>query len=207
MAASPVTSELDSAGVLGGSRDMEADNTSTSPEIGGTQVNTNGDAFNISNASCCSGSGILTYDGDDNDPLTVDTVGLGGVDLTNGGEINGRLVFTVVTNDFDFPFDLTIWDGTTSQTANGGTGGGLPLGATPVDISVPYTDFGALDLTSVGAIQIAFRGPNQGDLTIDNFRYVTDRPVNGEIPLPASLPMLIGALGGLGFLSWRRRQG
>lgn len=27
------------------------------------------------------------------------------------------------------------------------------------------------------------------------------------IPLPASLPMLIGAMGGLGFLGWRRRKG
>ena len=34
----------------------------------------------------------------------------------------------------------------------------------------------------------------------------TREPVNGEIPLPASLPMLLGAMGGLGFLGWRRRK-
>lgn len=81
------------------------------------------------------------------------------------------------------------------------TGGDIGQFLTPFDIDVA-TRTGFILSGGGGNIssdQTTFaRGSVSVQYKVDNM---------APIPLPASLPMLIGAMGGLGFLGWRRRKG
>jgi hypothetical protein len=81
----------------------------------------------------------------------------------------------------------------------GGAGGGVTFGN-----------------TGAAVLNIAFAGANVTSVVLDDFfvRYqaitsptITDGSGVGVVPLPAALPLLVTALGGLGLVGWRRKSG
>lgn len=190
------------SGVIGQSRDIDVQNDSGNPA--GTQANNfNGD-FNVANGPCCTGKAVLTWDGAENAlesdaaEATVDTFGLGGVDLF-AGTINNRFVFDLVDVDENWSWQLELWDSDSLDSVSGSISDGQ-VGS----VSIPFSSFSGIDFTNVGAIQFELATTElNGDIAIDDFRTVGE---SSEIPLPASLPMLLAGMGGLGFLGWRRAR-
>lgn len=81
------------------------------------------------------------------------------------------------------------------------TGGDVGQFLTPFDIDVATLTgfFLSGGGGNISSNQTTFaRGSVSVEYKVDNI---------APIPLPASLPILIGAMGGLGFLGWRRRKG
>jgi len=195
----PSASEQDGLAVPGGSRDLEAQNDDGIES--GTDVVVGSGLLAVNNAAGNTGNGIVTWDGDDDDPLNVATSGLGGLDLL-GGSPAGNLFFffDVVQNDGVFDYDLTVWDTLGGSATAGGQIGTLSPDDSTIRETLAFSLFSGVDFTEVGAIQLAFSTDDAaGDIAIDNFG-------TQVVPLPAALPMMLGALGGLGFLGWRRKR-
>lgn len=195
----PSSSQTFANSTVGDFRDLDATNSDGFPA--GTQLNADGNdlrRLNLSNGAGGSGTGTITYDGFDQDPTAagVDTFGLGGVDLTDGGQ-SGQFAFRVLLSDFAFDYSIEVWDIDSSSIASG------VIGAATEDEQqfLRFSEFSGIDFTSIGAIQLSFTGGRNADLTIDNFR--TEGPA--VVPVPASVPLLLTGLGLLAFL--RRRKG
>ena len=154
---------------IGGERDMFVNSTAGTVSMqADTPSTTNFLAFDVGAAS--NGSRILTYDGADGDAQVLDTNGLGGIDLTDGGasvgfrlkiggEAGTNLVITV--NSGANTSTRTVVIPTTS-------------GATPsATLDIPFSTFtigngtGA-NFASVGALTFEVTGPDAADAIIDN---------------------------------------
>ena len=100
----------DPGSILGGYRDMEvkllAEGTSPSQSVSMTTYN---GVLSFSNGSGVTGKGTLQWDGDDSagGAETLDTTGLGGIDLL---ELGNAFSFEVITADHDFDFSIGLYD-------------------------------------------------------------------------------------------------
>jgi len=126
----------------------------------------------------------------------------GPIDLTGGGT-NDLFALNVVdfnpaTDDSDVVFTISVTSGMTTASK---------AIVIPFNVSVPtlltysFTDFGAAATVfeAADAVTLKIEGGPGADVSVD-FLSAT------AIPLPAALPMAVGAFGLLGFIGWRRRQ-
>jgi hypothetical protein len=141
----------------------------------------NTDAFSVSN---------ITYNG-------IAGAGLGGVDVTEGGN-DDRFTLFVVFGDFPTDIELTVSDG--ANTAS------LQLSSPAFAIGTPlffeYASFigGPVDFTTIDMINIQLTTTTTvSDLQLDFFG------TTSEIPEPAVLAILGLGLTGLGFAQRFRR--
>lgn len=126
------------------------------------------------------GTSLITYDGNDNDALTLAPNGLGGLDLTTGGDT----AFVMVVRSDDVGGNLTVrvysTDATTCSSFTINSSGGITSSFIPRAFIFPYAGFtqdvgagctAAASLTNVGAIQLFIDGTaTEGrDVTIDLF--------------------------------------
>lgn len=146
---------------IGGERDLFVELTSASGEL---VLDVNGLTLGLLEfqaSSTAQGDRIITYDGADGDATVLDPTGLGGIDLTAGGnasaisltigadQANGQLTVRVYTDGGNFS-TATVAIPNTGGTAND-------------SLVIKYTDFtvaagtGA-DFTNVGAIEIEIEG-------------------------------------------------
>jgi hypothetical protein len=193
----PQGSEIVAGEALGGFRDLYVE-TDDDGNFAATTLEVSDGNLSFNNESGVTGRGWVTYDGGDGNPLTVDTDGLGGVDLEDGP--GAGFFFEVVRLDLPFQVTIMAWDlsdMTTMFTAEVSATGDpfLPLAA----FSNP--DF---DWNNVGALQFMAdsNGTANVDATIGSISVET-----GVIPLPASALLLLGGLGGLSAFGMRRKRG
>lgn len=121
------------------------------------------------------------FDGDGNSQFSPN--GLGGVDLTDGGNADAMLV-DVLFNDVPSTLTYTIYH-SNGQTSTGvlNLPGQLLDPNTSTTLSLPFSAFsGSPDFTNVGAVVIdGTLGPG-GDMIIDNLRTGTGQPNPGAPP-------------------------
>ncbi len=173
-------------------------------ELGASQVAENGGIIlggfrdlsgNASiNNSVSSGSGLMTWDGDDS-PFTVDTTGLGGLDLTQDGEATDFEVEILLSDLSGMQLTLNVFDmnsnvSTLSRVFNSAI-------LTPTTELFSFTTFtGTADFTNIGAIQLRVAGPPEIDVQIGSIETFGPHS-QGPLPVPessSSLALLSGAM-------------
>ncbi len=192
-------SQLADASVLGGFRDIQA--VTDDGVENATQVAVRAGTLGFSNTAGQSGTGFLTYDGDD-DAATVDTDGLGGFDLTFGGLGTG-FVFDVLFSDASLLLTINAWDTGTGFSSFQATFPALTSGvfAGSFDAFV-----GDADLSNLGALQFVAGGNGVQNLDAQiNSIGVNVEEAPPVVPLPASALLLGGALAGAAAFGRRRK--
>ncbi len=196
----PSSSEVAGGGILGGYRDIEVDAQTASPSFFETSAEANGGGtLQFENGVGVHGKATFTWDGNDN-PLAVDTTGLGGVDLTDGGTNNAFGLDIILIDQPGLEIMFTVWStsGVSTFTQISGPAG-------PSTLHFDFSAFtGTADFTDVGAIQLMLTSSqNDGiDAEIDLLEATNTSPV----PVPAALPLMAGAIGGLFGLNRLRRR-
>jgi len=147
----------------GGERDLRLVLTSGTSLSAGVELGT----LKFSQASGVVGSVEVVWDGQDNDAETVDYSGLGGVNLTAGGQ--DAFLIGVNAQDQEAGLTLTVFSSSTHSSSVTVT---LPPGLElPNVVSVPYNTFaGSADFTSVGAIRLVATAPSAVSLGLDFIR-------------------------------------
>lgn len=172
------------ASVLGGERDMIVTHTTGGGDVEFRVDSNNRNVLDVSQVSATAGRGQLQWDGIDGS-ASLDTTGLGGVDLTDGGTNDG---FQLGVGFSDGAFDLVIlvYTGTNYSSYT------LNLAA-PIDLPgqtffIPFSDFivvggtGA-DFTSTGAVVLDIEPQGLGvDLAIDFFEVAAYQTDWGDLP-------------------------
>ena len=191
------------ANIIGGYRDLLAE--SDAPQAGATELGALNGVLEFNNDAQVTGRGWVTYDGANfvgNDPLSVDTAGLGGLDFFDGA--GAGFLFDIVAVDLAGIFiEIRAWDifnNMVTYAESLPAGGGNPF--------VPLAAFsgGPIDWNQIGALQF-FAQTGEGndvpalDGAIDSISVET-----GVVPLPASALFLLGGFGALGALRSRRRK-
>lgn len=203
--ATPSTSSLATAGVIGGERDMRVVRNS-----GGGRVDANANAFGLGDlvfgAVSAAGALVLQYDGADADPLVLN-LGLGGgggisvagdtgirYRISSLVDVDGTAQFTLLTSAGNF---ISFTDTIAAFTPAG-------------DRQLPFASFaasGAFDPSTVRAIEVAIVGNTNLDLTVD-FIETYRETVTVTIAAPSSVALFAGALVLIGLaapLNGRRR--
>ncbi len=158
-AGDPVFGSVLDAGAIGGSRDVFVDVTSPT---GITTISSNAaylpGVFDVNPGSSAAARYVLSWDGD-SDPIALSASGLlpAGIDLTNGGTMQGLLLRMGVdkpneTASLRIYSDSANWSEAIIALPNTG---GLPSG----EVLVPWSNFvsgsgSGGDFTRVGAIQL-----------------------------------------------------
>ena len=179
---------------IGGYRDMAVSNDQGSADA--TELRVSNGALQFSNISLASGTGIITYDGDD-DPNVLDPFGLGGVDLQVGSLSQNYFLFDVIDADGNIDvtvdaFDMSGGQSTYFETLSPG------LGFSPF---LFYNEFvGNADFNDIGALRFTVASTN-GIIDRDG---AIDEIGAYYVPVPASGILMIGGLGGL--LACRRMR-
>jgi hypothetical protein len=181
---------VNSAEAIGGQREVYVYNTTG---LGDVSIaidygDTNQAKFNQD--SGVQGWGRIVWDGTDNDPLTIDTTGLGGTDLTDGGNNNG---FQLLVYYCDGGFDLQIYVYAGAQTASYVLNIPSQVPAPGQSFFIPFADFvGDYTFGSAGAIEFRIVPDAESvDLTVYLFEATAqtdwgDLPENGT-SYPTSL--------------------
>ena len=190
----PDSSQVASGTAIGGYRDMEV--RTASSEEDATELRAFNGILGFSNITGTTGEGWVTYDGDD-DPLTVNTSGLGGL---NFDLPEARFVFDVLEYDHDMFFEARVWDTMGGFSSFGAL---LPRDESRDTLFLDLFAFsGDVDFSSVGALQFYVRA-EAGETALDG---ALDEIRLEYIPLPASALLLLGGFGGLSVLGARRRK-
>lgn len=182
-----------SALLFGGFRDLEAERLTGASR---TELETFNGNLLFSNGSGTSGIGRVTWDGDD-DPTTVDTMGLGGLDLTSYG-FDPAFFLDILFADADLGLLLTVWDLNGNSSTSSTT-----VSATfdPLTVFLPIPLFaGTADFSNVGALQLELSSGANLDAEIARIG-ISDAAV---IPLPAAGWLLLSGVFGLGLVRARR---
>jgi hypothetical protein len=143
---------------IGGERDLEVSVTAGAVASG----EVTGGTFNFGLAAGTTGNSLITWDGSDGLPASgdIDFVGLGGIDLTNGGIIDGITV-TVDSTDVIGSLELTVYTDAANSSNFSFT---LPAGiVTSTKFFIPISSFGTnsgtgADFSNVGAITMSITG-------------------------------------------------
>jgi len=152
----PIASTIVGPGILGGERDVRVDLISGA---NGTRISVVIATYDHSQDVTVKGTSMVAWDGIDGNGLVVNPIGLGGVDLTEGGlqdalevrivaaEPNAKLVYEVFTNA-----------GNSSKYTLS-----LPVGAVNEVRVIPYSSFAinlgaGANFTNVGAITMMIDG-------------------------------------------------
>lgn len=205
-----VGGSVSGAGILGGERDLSIElksgvfaSTGASPGAGigdGT--------FHFNNVSNASSTAVIQWDGVDGS-MGINTTGLGGVDLTNGGS-SSSFLNDIVHSDGGFNFTLTVWD----MDGNSVT---AILAAdehqTPATSALGFATFSNCDATGTGGV-ICLDGANNPVLTgvdmtnvgalqlvVDPTGAAIDRDFQIDairIPEPSTIALLGAGLIGMG---------
>ncbi|OWJ80499.1 VPLPA-CTERM sorting domain-containing protein [Haematobacter genomosp. 1] len=177
---------------VGGYRDMSVTNSTS--RLNGTSLETGDGYLDFNNASRTSGTGTITWDGQN-------STGLRGLDVTDGGT-NDAVFFSVVFADADIAMAFSITD-TQGRVSTFNT---LLVEefSDPAEVIFRFSDFsGSADFTQVNAISFTLIGTRPAvDASLDRIYFgATVAPV----PLPATAPLLFAAMGGLAFAARRRK--
>jgi len=180
---SPVSGTVDVAGVIGGERDVIVTYDSGDANVsviidsgappGSNRLTFNQDSNTIGHAD-------IVWDGNDNDPVTLDSRGLG-VDLTDNGTNDG-IQLLVYRCDGNFDLGISVITGTSQAVYTlTMTTGVLPPGQS---FFVPFTDFSGDQsvFTKTGAIEFRIRPTTMDvDLSLDLFE-ATAQTDWGDLP-------------------------
>merc|ERR1712137_838277 len=156
---------VESDGVVGGERDMQL----TIVTGGNLQITTSsisGNTWNVANAKANVGSAFLQYDGVDGS-ATLNTDGLGGVDITANNGLRFRLL---LESDLATFYTITVADveGRTSESVIDVAGDD-----TTQEYVIDFDDFqGNADFTNVGAVEIEVELFTQTDAILSLFAVV-----------------------------------
>jgi hypothetical protein len=177
--------------ILGGFRDLEA--LGNADNFLETRLRVDNGVLSFSNNVGTLGAGLIVWDGND-DPTTVDSTGLGGIDITqNGGtDLDGFFLDILSADLAGLELAFTVYD-TNNNTSSLAQIFDTPVSsASPLTAGFLFSDFvGNADFTNVGAIELAIAGPEEIDATIDSIEIASSKSV--EVPEPmASLFALAG---------------
>merc|ERR1712063_237211 len=167
---------VESDGVVGGERDMQL----TIVTGGNLQITTSsisGNTWNVANAKANVGSAFLQYDGVDGS-ATLNTDGLGGVDITANNGLRFRLL---LESDLATLYTITVADveGRTSESVIDVAGDD-----TTQEYVIDFDDFqGNADFTNVGAVEIEVELFTQTDAILSLFAVV-----GPNVPSPSNSP-------------------
>lgn len=212
-----LSSSVSGANILGGERDLYVELfQSNDPANRNASIGVSASWLNFSVDALANGTGWVQWDGADNS-IALDPIGLGGVDLTDGGVLTHFKVDTIFSDQgYEFWVEAyssaTAWSRikllshavalpTTSFIPFAGFFAcGLGPGVIPDVLGVECGAGGPVDLTHLGALQVKI-DPNGGttsvDLSLDN---VT------TVPEPGVLGLLGIGLVGLAAVSRRNRK-
>jgi hypothetical protein len=224
------------ANVIGQYRDLSINKTFDnvgSVDVGASTMTAGGGALQLDNATGNKSIGVVTWDGINNagaGGTSVNTTGLGGVDLTTGGA--DRFLAQVIAADLGFDYKIKVWDifGNSSilsasvqfqlnppgeasdylfswfNLASGTYCDGIASPPTCVDpttqldFSILHTG-GAIDFTKIGALQIEFTNPST--ISVDLAIGTIQTPT---VPEPGALALVGIALLGATVAGGRRKS-
>ena len=190
----PDFSEVAAPEALGGFRDLQVMGNGSFASTQGT-VMPNGGALSFSNNDLITGTLIATYDGNDGSP-TVNSMGLGGIDLTDMGSLD-RLTVSLTSADLmGLEVTLNLFSGTGNATVTDT----FAHDSDELNFSFSDIGFASVDFTDIGAIQLILTGPASIDASIDLFAATSST----DVPEPAISLWLFGTAIA-GSLSLRRR--
>lgn len=192
------SSSATGGGIIGSSRDLVLSTDDPGPSALGSFVQASGGIIQLADNSQFQSNLLMQWDGNDNDPGTLDTLGLGGADLTFDG--NNAIEIGLAYDDLPATLEMTIYsmDGGVSSVVFPSTG----LILTDLAIYLPFASFtGDADFSNVGAIELLVSSPLNGlDIAFD---YV--QTGIAPVPVPAGMWLFGSALLGLTLTSRRRR--
>lgn len=175
----PATTSGPTSDAIGGVRTIT--NTRTLP--GGT-----GNAFGQQVQTIVTGGNATVSLGAGTEGFSVFSWNAGGVDLTDGG-LNTRIELTVLDADLATNFAISVGGQMSSQTTSAA---GI--------LAFEFADYVGVDFSNVGAIDLTVSGLESFDTTFDLVQAVSSP---STVPLPAGLPLLLAALGTLGWMRQR----
>lgn len=164
------SSTASDASILGGERDIEAQ--VTGGVFGSLDVfaGPSGNVFGHNQSSFLTGWSRIVWDGSDGDAATIDTTGLGGVDLTSSGSNHGFRV-PVLSADLSVDLIFTVYtDGANYSTYTLS----LPGSISNETYFLPFTGFSTAagtgaDFSNAGAIELFVDGSTSDlDITIQS---------------------------------------
>jgi len=162
---------------IGGERDIFVDATAGNISVSANDVSNPGLlVFDV--GALANGTRIVTYDGADGDAQTLDTNGLGGIDLTSGGTANAFRF--LIGGEAGTQLTVQVHSGGNSSSRTISIPTTLPAGPgdpTTQVLDIPFADFivnsgSGADFDSVGAIQLLVTGSDSADAIIDSFSTV-----------------------------------
>lgn len=192
-----------SANIIGGYRDLLAE--SDAPANGKTELAALGGSLRFNNDVLTTGRGWVTYDGANaigNNPNSVDTEGLGGIDFFDGA--GAGFLFEIIAVDLPGIFiEIRAWDifdNMVTYAESLPAGGGNPF--------VPLAAFagGPINWNQIGALQFFAQTGKGSDVYALDGAIGSISVETGVVPLPASALFLLGGFGALGALRSRRRK-
>ncbi len=177
----PVNTEVSESAVdvqpgeaVGGERDLVVVRTAGDGRVSFTANDLSLGYLELAARLAAVGQGTATWDGDDNDPNTLDPSGLGGIDLTEGGT-NSAFRMAVGSDHPSVMLTLTIYTdaGNSSSTTFevNDTGSATPDTANPALIEfddLTVLDGAGADLTNVGAIVVEIDGVLDAQVGFDD---------------------------------------